>query len=75
MDSISENAVAMEKKHDHPAVFIPAIRSGEWSDIGKRVQMEDTHICIADLAKKFGFAILDGQTVSFYGVSDKELLC
>ncbi|KAF3782785.1 putative protein phosphatase 2C 54 [Nymphaea thermarum] len=54
LDSISENAVAMEKKHDHPAVFIPAIRSGEWSDIGKRVQMEDTHICIADLAKKFG---------------------
>ncbi|CAN6449961.1 unnamed protein product [Victoria cruziana] len=70
LDSISENAVATEKKHDHPAVFVPTIRSGEWSDIGNRIQMEDTHICISDLAKKFGFALLDGHTVSFYGVFD-----
>lgn len=31
--------------------------------------MEDTHICIADLAKNFGLNILGEDAISFYGVS------
>lgn len=31
--------------------------------------MEDTHICIADLAKNFGHNILGEDAISFYGVS------
>lgn len=48
--------------------FVPALRSGEWSDIGCRPHMEDTHICITDLAEKFGFNLLNNEAVSFYGV-------
>lgn len=31
--------------------------------------MEDTHVCIHDMAKKFGFSFLNEEAVSFYGVS------
>lgn len=31
--------------------------------------MEDTHICITDLAEKFGYNVLSKETISFYGVS------
>ena len=31
--------------------------------------MEDTHVCIGDLAKKFGYNVLCEDAVSFYGVS------
>ncbi|TKY73083.1 phosphatase 2C 27 [Spatholobus suberectus] len=50
--------------------FVPALRSGEWSDIGKRPYMEDTHICIGDLARKFNYDELSEEAVSFYGVFD-----
>ena len=49
--------------------FVPALRSGEWSDIGERSHMEDTHICIADMAKKFNYEVFSEEAVSFYGVS------
>ncbi|XP_068648635.1 probable protein phosphatase 2C 27 isoform X2 [Aristolochia californica] len=32
--------------------------------------MEDTHVCISDLAKKFGLHFLEADAVSFYGVFD-----
>ncbi|KAB2079570.1 hypothetical protein ES319_A05G013300v1 [Gossypium barbadense] len=32
--------------------------------------MEDTHVCIADLAKNFGRNLMSEDTVSFYGVFD-----
>ncbi|URD93371.1 hypothetical protein MUK42_01061 [Musa troglodytarum] len=50
--------------------FVPIIRCGECSDIGNRSYMEDTHICISDLAEKFGCPSLEGETISFYGVFD-----
>ncbi|XVE98461.1 hypothetical protein REPUB_Repub03eG0108700 [Reevesia pubescens] len=50
--------------------FIPTLRSGEWSDIGGRPYMEDTHICIADLAKNFSCNLMSEEAVSFYGVFD-----
>lgn len=49
--------------------FQPAIRSGEWSDIGGRPDMEDTHICIPDLAMNFGHDARGDEAISFYGVS------
>ncbi|XWS70783.1 hypothetical protein CRYUN_Cryun03dG0078800 [Craigia yunnanensis] len=70
LESISEDAVATDRKHDLLTNFIPTLRSGEWSDIGGRPYMEDTHICIADLAKNFGCNLMSEEAVSFYGVFD-----
>ncbi|KAA3490641.1 putative protein phosphatase 2C 27 [Gossypium australe] len=70
LESISEETVATDKKHDLLTNFIPTLRSGEWSDIGGRSYMEDTHVCIADLAKNFGRNLMSEDTVSFYGVFD-----
>ncbi|KAI3714932.1 hypothetical protein L6452_21894 [Arctium lappa] len=67
MDSIGETAVVTYEK---PNEFIPVLRSGEWSDIGKRAYMEDTHICIPNLAENFSEKLLSKETVSFYGVFD-----
>ncbi|KAL4029175.1 hypothetical protein IC575_012399 [Cucumis melo] len=69
LESISEDAAVIDKK-ENPATFAPALRSGEWSDIGKRPYMEDTHVCIHDMAKKFGCSFLNEEAVSFYGVFD-----
>ncbi|PPR92940.1 hypothetical protein GOBAR_AA27733 [Gossypium barbadense] len=44
LESISEETVATDKKHDLLTNFIPTLRSGEWSDIGGRPYMEDTHV-------------------------------
>lgn len=57
------------EKKENQMNLAPALRSGEWSDIGERPYMEDTHICIGDLAKKFNYNSLPGEAVSFYGVS------
>ncbi|KAJ0984803.1 hypothetical protein J5N97_003159 [Dioscorea zingiberensis] len=70
MERICENTVATDTDEDLSKDFVPSIRSGEWSDIGSREYMEDTHVCITDLAKKFGSHYLDGDAVSFYGVFD-----
>ncbi|XP_022755246.1 probable protein phosphatase 2C 27 [Durio zibethinus] len=70
LESISEDAVATDRKHGLLTNFTPTLRSGEWSDIGGRSYMEDTHICIADLAKTFGCNLMSEQAVSFYGVFD-----
>ncbi|KAJ7957467.1 Phosphatase 2C family protein [Quillaja saponaria] len=69
LESICEDAVVTDRKQNLVNV-VPSLRSGEWSDIGGRPYMEDTHICIGDLAKKFGYDILNGEAVSFYGVFD-----
>ncbi|XP_039118049.1 probable protein phosphatase 2C 27 isoform X1 [Dioscorea cayenensis subsp. rotundata] len=70
MEKICENTVATEGNENLSKDFVPSIRSGEWSDIGSREYMEDTHVCITDLAKKFGSCYLGGDVVSFYGVFD-----
>ncbi|KAL9314438.1 hypothetical protein ACSQ67_019890 [Phaseolus vulgaris] len=69
LESIYEDAVIADKKQNQMNLA-PALRSGEWSDIGERPYMEDTHICIGDLAKKFSYNALSGEAVSFYGVFD-----
>lgn len=69
MESICEDTVIADKKQNQMN-FVPSLRSGEWSDIGGRPYMEDTHICIGDLGKKFGHDDVDREeAVSFYGVS------
>ncbi|XP_075098412.1 putative protein phosphatase 2C 27 isoform X1 [Nicotiana tabacum] len=69
MESISEDTTIAEIVLFNK--FLPTLRSGEWSDIGGRLDMEDTHICIADLAKNFGHSILgEEEAISFYGVFD-----
>ncbi|KAK1292742.1 putative protein phosphatase 2C 27 [Acorus calamus] len=70
LESICENTVSKDSKQNQFVNFVPTIRSGEWSHIGGREYMEDTHVCIADLAKKFGSHSVEGEAVSFYGVFD-----
>ncbi|XP_022143156.1 probable protein phosphatase 2C 27 [Momordica charantia] len=69
LESISEDAAVIDRK-ENTSTFVPALRSGEWSDIGKRPYMEDTHVCIHDMAKNFGCTFLNEDAVSFYGVFD-----
>ncbi|XAR66815.1 Phosphoprotein phosphatase [Bertholletia excelsa] len=70
LGSICEDAAVADGRHNPLNDFIPALRSGEWSDIGGRPNMEDTHICITDLAKKFGCNLFGEEAISFYGVFD-----
>ncbi|KOM32943.1 hypothetical protein LR48_Vigan01g249900 [Vigna angularis] len=67
LESICEDTETVDKKQNLMN-FVPTLRSGEWSDIGERPSMEDTHICIGDLAKKFGNNELSEEAISFYGV-------
>ncbi|KAK9947435.1 hypothetical protein M0R45_003061 [Rubus argutus] len=69
LESISEDSVVVDRKQNM-LNFVPALRSGEWSDIGGRPYMEDTHVCIGDLAKKYGYNVLNEEAISFYGVFD-----
>lgn len=50
--------------------FMPVLRSGFWSDIGGRKDMEDAHVCISDLAKTYGQSSFGQNPVAFYGVFD-----
>ncbi|KAL5547684.1 hypothetical protein UlMin_002915 [Ulmus minor] len=68
LESICEDRVVADRQS--PFNFVPALRSGECSDIGGRSYMEDTHICISDLAEKFGHNLLCKEAISFYGVFD-----
>ncbi|CAN4103626.1 unnamed protein product [Withania somnifera] len=70
LESISEDTTIADRKQILFSNFLPTLRSGDWSDIGGRLDMEDTHICIADLAKNFGYNILGEDAISFYGVFD-----
>ncbi|XP_061350723.1 probable protein phosphatase 2C 54 [Gastrolobium bilobum] len=69
MESICEDTEFADKKQNLMN-FVPSLRSGEWSHIGERPYMEDTHICIGDLAKKFGYDVHSEEAVSLYGVFD-----
>ncbi|XP_021741866.1 probable protein phosphatase 2C 27 [Chenopodium quinoa] len=71
LESISEErTVVLDESPNLSMEFLPTLRSGEWSDIGGRDYMEDTHVCIADLAKNLGSEMVDEESVSFYGVFD-----
>ncbi|KAL9326137.1 hypothetical protein ACSQ67_006782 [Phaseolus vulgaris] len=69
LESICEDTETVDKKQNLMN-FVPTLRSGEWCYIGERTSMEDTHICIGDLTKKFGNNVLSEEAISFYGVFD-----
>ncbi|XP_058105771.1 probable protein phosphatase 2C 54 [Magnolia sinica] len=60
------SCIALDIKQNQPSNFSPIIRPGEWSNIGSRTSMDDTHVCIANLAKKFRYNFLDDEAISFY---------
>jgi hypothetical protein len=68
MERVCENTVSVDIRQTKLSNFVPSIRSGDWSDIGCRDYMEDTHVCISDLAKSYGCDSEDNEVVSFYGV-------
>jgi protein phosphatase PTC2/3 len=69
MEKVCENTVITDfKQNSQIATFEPRIRSGEYSDIGRREYMEDAHVCISDLTKNYGYNSITGGTISFYGV-------
>ncbi|KAF3624219.1 hypothetical protein FXO38_30369 [Capsicum annuum] len=70
MESISEDTTIADRKQIPFNKFLPTLRSGVWSDIGGCCDMEDTQICIADMAKNFGHSIRGEESISFYGVFD-----
>ncbi|XP_074281209.1 putative protein phosphatase 2C 27 [Silene latifolia] len=69
LESICENTTVAPDANINSG-FQPILRSGEWSDIGGRNYMEDTHVCIADLAQNYGHKQDNEEAVSFYGVFD-----
>jgi len=78
MERVGENTVLLDFKQAKMVAaigetwhnFVPAIRSGDWSDIGGRPYMEDAHVCIPNLAKNFGNNTAGDEIISFYGVFD-----
>ncbi|XP_062143859.1 probable protein phosphatase 2C 49 isoform X2 [Alnus glutinosa] len=50
--------------------FVPSIRSGSFSDIGRRRFMEDEHICIDDLSSHLGSSFKFPKPSALYGVFD-----
>ncbi|XP_020588258.1 probable protein phosphatase 2C 47 [Phalaenopsis equestris] len=50
--------------------FIPSIRSGSFSDIGPRKDMEDEHIRIDDLSAHLGSIFTCPSPSAFYGIFD-----
>ncbi|KAG9146236.1 hypothetical protein Leryth_007931 [Lithospermum erythrorhizon] len=70
LESICENTASEDRKEIQQNNFLPALRAGDWSDIGERASMEDTHICIPDMAMNFGQTRLGEEAISFYGVFD-----
>ncbi|GJY23072.1 probable protein phosphatase 2C 27, partial [Tanacetum coccineum] len=64
MDSIGEITVDTCEKQSN---FVLVLPYGDWSDIGKRSYMEDAHICIPNLAEKFGDQLPGKEIVSLYG--------
>ncbi|KAI3981961.1 hypothetical protein MKX01_018867, partial [Papaver californicum] len=51
--------------------FIPIVRSGAWTDIGFRPNMEDAYICVDDFVNDYGIKNFFGKGPgAFYGVFD-----
>ncbi|KAK8948478.1 putative protein phosphatase 2C 57 [Platanthera zijinensis] len=50
--------------------YIPVVRSGAWTDIGNRKNMEDTFFCCDDFADEYDFKNTGNGPSAFYGVFD-----
>eukprot|EP00249_Psilotum_nudum_P008170 c21088_g1_i1 orf=776-1477(+) len=59
-----------EPKQSSKMEYKPIIRSGSWSDIGARFDMEDEHVLIDDLLGHLGSLAIGDATGAYYGVFD-----
>lgn len=50
--------------------FIPMLRSGAWSDIGFRSNMEDVYVCVDNFVDNYEVKNFSGGPNAFYGVFD-----
>ncbi|ESQ46679.1 hypothetical protein EUTSA_v10000194mg [Eutrema salsugineum] len=65
-----ENDFTLEKKNKSEFEFVPAMRSGAWSDIGSRSSMEDAYLCLDNFMDSFGLKNSEEGPSAFYGVFD-----
>ncbi|KAK6796552.1 hypothetical protein RDI58_004253 [Solanum bulbocastanum] len=54
--------------------YVPIFRSGSYSEIGPKPNMEDEHICINDLCKHIGLSKGLLSPGAFYGVSNFQFI-
>lgn len=50
--------------------FLPIVRSGAWTDIGFRSNMEDVYLCVDDFMDQYGLDHINQGPNAFYGVFD-----
>ncbi|XP_010546591.1 PREDICTED: probable protein phosphatase 2C 22 [Tarenaya hassleriana] len=60
-----EDELIIEKDRSE---FVPSVRSGAWSDIGSRPNMEDVYLCVDNFMGDYG--LKNSEPSSFYGVFD-----
>lgn len=60
-----ENEFTLEKNKSD---FVPAMRSGAWSDIGSRSSMEDAYLCVDNFMDSYGLQNSEAGPSAFYGV-------
>ncbi|XP_062023808.1 probable protein phosphatase 2C 22 isoform X1 [Rosa rugosa] len=57
-----------EEKYE--SKFIPIVRSGAWTDIGSRSNMEDVYVCVDNFMHDYGLKNFTDGPSAFYGVFD-----
>lgn len=55
---------------DCESEFLPIVRSGAWTDIGYRSNMEDVYVCLDDFMHHYGLQHSGEGPNAFYGVFD-----
>ncbi|XP_021758124.1 probable protein phosphatase 2C 22 isoform X1 [Chenopodium quinoa] len=55
---------------DCESEFLPIVRSGAWTDIGFRSNMEDVYVCLDDFMLHYGLQHIGEGPNAFYGVFD-----
>lgn len=53
---------------DCESEFLPIVRSGAWTDIGYRSNMEDVYVCLDDFMHHYGLQHSGEGPNAFYGV-------
>ncbi|XP_015889591.2 probable protein phosphatase 2C 47 [Ziziphus jujuba] len=62
--------IGLKSPTDESSGFLPAFRSGSWSEKGPKQYMEDEYICIDNLCEHLGSAAGLHSPAAFYGVFD-----
>lgn len=66
MERICENTLSLDIKQTKLSTVI---RSGDWSDIGGLDYMEDALVCISDLAKNFGYNMVEKMLPNMFMIT------